>query len=428
MLRGSVVVTGLAIAGFLTACTMPAYVKTAYYGDLPTLKREIGSAAASGKITRSDVVNLAEAVARREVRSAQGDDALRRVLASRSCVSTVEPELRERAGVSDDAGAEALLVLAEAGKIAPATLVSKYENEPRGALRAVAARGTGSPRYASLRRRFYVDPDERVRREALRAAADAADPTDLDSILEAARLDPDPLCRTLAMRAAGRIGGERAALALNDLWASADDTVKVAIVDAWAMPSVLAAGGRASLVRAAEKADSMAAVAAASALVRVGGETAPIGTAVLARVIRDGTSEERVAAIALAPVSDPGVLASLDVAAASADPDVRVAALSRSLDVPARRDAARAKLQSMAQLQDGAARQARLALAGALDGSVAPLLERDLGTGGPTSRQAAAIALFRLGKPAKMAPSLADPDPSVRMAVACSVAGERGPT
>jgi hypothetical protein len=428
MLRGSVVVTGLAIAGFLTACTTPAYVKTAYYGDLPTLKREIGSAAASGKITRSDVVDLAEAVARREVRSAQGDDAVRRVLASRSCVGTVEPELRERAGVPDDAGAEALLVLAEAGKISPGTLVSKYENEPRGALRAVAARGTGSRQYASLRRRFYVDPDERVRREALRAAADAAEPTDLQSILESARLDPDPLCRTLATRAAGRIGGERAALALNDLWSGADDTVKIAIVDAWSMPSVLEQGGRAALVRVAEQADSMAAVAAASALVRAGGDTAPVGRAVLARLIRDGTSEERVAAIQLAPISDPGVLAAVDVASTSEDPDVRVAALSRSLDVPARRAAARTKLQAMAQQQDGAARQARLALAGALDGSVAPLLERDLGTGGPTSRELAAIALFRLGKPAKMAPSLADPDPSVRMAVACSVAGEHGPT
>ncbi len=402
-------------------------MKTAYYGDLPTLKQQIGSAAASGKISKSDVVDLAEAVARREVRSAQGDDALRRVLASRACVGAVEPELRERADVPDDAGAEALLVLAEAGKIDARALVAKYEQAPSGALRAVAARGTGSPRYASLRRRYLVDPDERVRAEALRAAADAAAPSDLESVLEAARLDPDPLCRTLAMRAAGRIGGERASIALNDLWANADDTVKVAIVDAWAMPAVLENGGRASLVRVAEQADSLAAVAAASALVRVGGDTASVGRAVLARAIRDGTSEERVAAIRLAPI-DADVLASLDAAAASEDPDVRVAALSRSLDVPARRDGARARLQAMARSKDGAARQARLALAGALDPSVAPLLVGDMSSGGPAARELAALALFRLGKPEKMAPSLADPDPAVRMSVACSLAADRGPT
>ncbi len=407
---------------------MPAYVKTAYYGDLPTLKGEIGAAAASGKITESAVVDLAEAVARREVRSARGDDALSRVQGARSCVNAVERELRERADAADDAGALAMLVLADAGKMGRDSLVQKYEGSSSGALRAVAARGTGSPRYASLRRRFYVDPDERVRREALRAAADAADPSELDAVVEAARLDPDPFCRTLATRATGRIGGVRAALALTDLWANADDTVRIAIVDAWAMPSVLANGGRASLVELAESLDSMASIAAAGALLRAGGDTVAVGRAVLARAIREGTSEERVAAIALAPVGDADVVTALDVAAGADDPDVRIAALVRSLDVPARRAAALGKLQTTARGKDAAARQARLALAAAQDASVAPLLEQDLAQGGPAFRERAAIALFRLGKPGKMAPSLADPDPSVRMAIACSLAGDRGPT
>ncbi|HEX3597553.1 MAG TPA: hypothetical protein VHU80_20735, partial [Polyangiaceae bacterium] len=161
----------LLVGGFLvTACSMPSYVKTAYYGDLPTLKREIGSAAASGKISASQVVALAKAVARREVRSARGDEARRRVLDARPCVNAVEPELRERAGAGDDAGAEAMLVLAEAGKLGRDALVDEYATATSGALRAVAARGTGSLNYAVLRKHFYVDPDERVRREALRAA------------------------------------------------------------------------------------------------------------------------------------------------------------------------------------------------------------------------------------------------------------------
>jgi HEAT repeat protein len=407
---------------------MPSYVKTAYYGDLPSLKQEIGRAAASGRISQSDVVDLAEAVARRELRSARGDDALQRVLDARPCVAAVEPELRERAQAADDAGAEAMLVLAEAGKLNRAGLVGKYAQASRGSLRAVAARGTGSTEHATLRRRFYVDPDERVRREALRAAADAADPTDLDAVVEAARLDPDPMSRGLATRVVGRIGGERAVTALADLWAHADEQLQVAIVDAWAMPGVLPSGGRASLVRTAEESNSMASIDAAAALMRVGGDTARIGRAVLVRGIKEGTAVERVAAIQLAPLPDTDVVASLDDAAAADDLEVRVVALARLLDVPARRAATVPKLQAMAQGTDGAARQARLALAAASDPAAAALLEKDLFTGAPVYRERAAVALFRLGKASKMAPSLADPDPSVRMAVACSLVAEPGPT
>jgi hypothetical protein len=418
------VIFGLVAAG----CSMPAYVKTAYYGDLPSLKRQIGEAQASGKLDRARVIELAEAVARREVRSARGDDARARVHAARPCVGAVEPELRERTESLDDAGAEALLVLAAAGKLRAEALVEKYVGDARGAFRAVAARGTGSRSHAALRRAFFVDPDERVRREALRAAADAADATDLDGALDAARLDPDGTSRGLAMRVIGRIGGERAAIGLSDLWARADETVKLAIIDAWAMPGVLDKGGRDAHVRIAEASDSMASVSAAAALVRVGGDEARIGRAVLVRAVREGTTEERVVAIELAPLPDADTITALDKAGDADDPGVRVAALERLLQVPERRAAATRKLQGLARGTDGAARQARLALASAADPTVVPLLERDLLTGGPSFRERAAIALFRLGKASKMAPSLADPDPSVRMGVACSLVSDNGPT
>jgi hypothetical protein len=424
MFRGFFVFGGLSVA----ACSMPSYVKTAYYGDLPSLKREIGTAAASGRMSDADVKDLATAIARREVRSAQGQEAEARVLEARTCIGAVEPELRERAEASDDAAAEAMLVLSEAGKLGREGLVKKYAESPSGALRAVAARGTGSPQHAAIRRRFYVDPDERVRREALRAAADAADPADLDAVLEAARLDPDPMSRSVATRAVGRIGGMAASLGLSDLWVNADDTVRIAIVDAWSMPAVFTNGGKESLVHVAEENDSMASISAAAALVRLGKDTAPTGRAVLARAIREGTTEERITAIALAPLPDDEVTTALDVAATSDDPTVRVAALERVLSVPSRRAAALAKLQDASRGTDGAARQARLALAAASDVTVAPLLEKDLATGGPSHRERAAIALFRLGKAAKMASSLADPDPSVRMGVACSLVSERGPS
>src|SRR5260221_7466651 len=112
------------IGGLLAAgCSMQTYVRTAYYGDLRSLKKEISSAAVSGRISHADVVDLAEAVARRELRSARGEEAVARIRVARSCVGAVEPELRERAETQDDAGAGAMLVLADAGKISREPLV-----------------------------------------------------------------------------------------------------------------------------------------------------------------------------------------------------------------------------------------------------------------------------------------------------------------
>jgi HEAT repeat protein len=411
------VCAGLAVLG----CATPGYVKTAYYGNLPTLTQEIHSAAASGHMSKSDVLALAEAVARREVRSAQGDDAHRRILASRSCVSAVKPELEERADVRDDVGAEAMLVLVEAGVEGRGSLVDRYGKSDSGAWRAVAARGTGPSEYAAMRRSFYADPDERVRRESLRAGAEARDPADLVALLEAARLDPDVENRGLATRAVGAIGGERAVLGLKDLLADADTTGQIAVVDAWTVAGALAAGGRTELLALAESEASMASVAAAAALVRVGGAGSDEGAAALIRDVKEGTTEERIVAIELVPLGDPATVPALDAAATTDDPSVRVVALARLLEVPARRAASQAALETVARGNDSAARQARVALAVAVDPMSVPLLQAELSSAGPSARERAAIALFRLGKPAEMAIALADPDPSVRMAVACGV-------
>jgi hypothetical protein len=402
---------------------MPGYVKSAYYGNLPTLKQEIHSAVAAGKMDGRAVVTLAEAVARRELRSARGGDALERISTARRCVRAVETELRERAATLDDAGASAMLVLADAGKVRRAPLVDLYGGSPQGAWRAVAARGTASPGHAPLRRTFYVDPDERVRRESFRAAFEAADPADLGALLEAARLDPDPRSRSLATRAVGAVGGAPAALGLADLWPRADRETELAIVEAWGLPLTLPAGGGAELLRLAESGASMASVAAAGELVRAGGEAARSGRAALVRAVAAGTTDERLVAILLAPLDDPAAVAALGDAAKSDDPAVRVVALARLLEVPATRKAALGELVATARGADAAARQARLALGAAADAAAIPLLEHDLATEGPSLRERAAVALFRLGNAAGMAMALADPDPRVRMAVACSVLG-----
>jgi HEAT repeat protein len=410
----------------LVSCSMPAYVKTAYFGDLPTLKKEIRTAASARTLDRTKVLALAQAVARREVLSARGDDAVERIQASRACLSAVEPELRERSDASDDAGAESLLLLVEADRISGGQFVRRYSESPSGAFRAVAARVTAPSEYAALRRKFYVDPDERVRRAALRAAFAAADPADVDALLEAARLDPDGRSRSLAARAVGAIGGLHASLALKDVWVSADAIVRLSIVEAWGMPRVFASGGAAELLQLAESLRSLASIAAAGELFRIGQAGAPEGLAVLVRAVGEGTTDERVVAIELVPLTDRGAVAALEKAAKSDDSTVRVVSLARLLENSGHRAAARNELRTLAKGADGAARQARAALAMAGDASVAPLLSAGLDGDEASIREQAAIGLFRLGRPAEMASALADSDPAVRMSVACSLLASAG--
>lgn len=423
------VLRGILVAALLlpAACAPGSYVKTAYYGDLATLKKEIGEAKARHDIDRAGVVALARAVARREMRSVRGEEAVERIRATRSCVRVVEPELRERAATQDEAGAEALLVLGESGRIAKTALVDRYAQSPNGALRAVAARGTTLPRHAPLRRGYYVDGDERVRQSAFRAAFEAKDPVDVPLLLEAARLDPLPRNRSLAARAAGNAGGPSTALGLRDVWALADAEVRLSIVEAWGMAPVYSSGGEGQLLQVAESADSLASVAAAGELVRHAGAGAKVGRAVIARAIESGTTDERLVAIQLAPLADAEALAAIDRAAKEPRGVARVAALARLLDSKPHRKDALMRLVEEAKAKDAASRQARAALAASEDPSVAGLLIAELSGPDPGQRERAALGLFRLGRAADMAETLADSDPDVRFAVACSVLALENP-
>jgi hypothetical protein len=420
MMRGTVLVClGLFAAG----CGMPRYVKTAYFGNLADLKRDITAAARAGKVDQSGVHDLAEAVARREVRSAKGAEALDRIRESRACLRSVELEVRERAKASDDAGAAALLTLLEAGLLDKEPLVDRHARASNGAFRAVAARAAVSKQRADLRRSFFADADERVRAGALSAAREARDPDDFELLYEAARLDPNGDNRAVATRALGAVGGERAALALDDLWSSADQLRRLAIIDAWSANRVFSNGGAEELLHVAESQQSLEGVAAAAALARIGGARAKEGRAILVRAVGEGAQETRSTAISFVSLDAEG-LAALDSAAKADDPSVRVAALERLLEAPARQAKALSSLEELAKGSDGAARQAREALARAGDHRVAPLLEKDLAVGPPSYRRQVALGLFQMGRAPSMAASLADPDPSVRMSVACSVLAE----
>src|ERR1041385_2739177 len=139
----------LACLGLLAAgCGMPRYVKTAYFGNLAELQRDIAAATRAGRVDRGGVIDLAEAVARREVRSAKGPEALERIRESRSCLGSVELEIRERAKAPDDSGAAALIALLEAGRLSPRDAIDVHAAASNGAFRAVAARATKDKEHA----------------------------------------------------------------------------------------------------------------------------------------------------------------------------------------------------------------------------------------------------------------------------------------
>ena len=121
----------------------------------------------------------------------------------------------------DAAGAEAALARVEAGELSAGS-ARDFLREADDAWRAVGTRGLVREEDDAARMRAYVDPAPAVRRAAMHAAAVAKDPRDVEALAEAARVDPEPIVRTDAVRALGAVGGALVIAKLRDLWAGAD--------------------------------------------------------------------------------------------------------------------------------------------------------------------------------------------------------------
>jgi hypothetical protein len=308
----------------------------------------------------------------------------------------------------------------------------------RAAFRAVGARALWGSEDGELRRKLFLDGDQAVRLAALRAAERAASAADTDALLDAARVDPFPMARTVAVRAAGAIGGERIVLALKDLWAAADPTLRQAIADAWGTPASIDAGGRRELSWAADTQGGAPAIAAAYALVRAANHAAPIpagpGVAdalgVIERAMKSGVTHERTFAITIAPLSVPALQKAVIEASNDTDEEVALAAVSRRLDTTflqggasaADRPAPIATLLTAASSGEkmrGLVARNTLARAGARE--VLPLLDKEASSSDAQARKAAGTAFVALGELPRAAVLAADADARVRDGVACSL-------
>ena len=408
----------------LLGCAPRGPVRAALHSDLPTLQRAVAQAEREGQLDSATVRELADAVARRELQSAKGQSGVRRVRSLRACARPLLPALRERSGQQDEIGAEAMLVRLAQNDVSASGLFERHRSATSGAWRAVAARAALEPRDVPSRRRWFLDPDERVRRAAFEAALAAPDPTDLDPVLEAFRLDPDPLSRSLAARVAGAIGGERSVLGLQDRFTRADEPGRLAILDAWAMKASLEHGGARELRKVAELRRGVVSVSAAQALLRTGDRDGSL-VGLLLMAITHGSEVEQRLAITWIPVADARVLPALKVAAAHANAEVRVLALARLLEVPAEAPGAQRSLRAMLAKREAAA-ATRAALAAAGDKSIIAALRSEVKQGHPFRRPQAALALYQLGDAPGAAWALVDADAGVRTTTACGVLARSG--
>jgi HEAT repeats len=411
-------------AGISIACAGPRpEVRTALTGTLPELQQEIARAEHAGSLSDKRLKELARAVAEREIAGAHGAEGAQQLAMFRPCLPALENALDERAARGDEVAAVATLLLFEAGKRQANDLVTRYQEADSGAFRALAARATLSPNHAELRRRYFTDPDERVRRAAFEAAVRAPLPGQLPDLVEAARLDPSPANRSRAAQAAGRIGSEPAVLGLMDLFNGGDEQEQLAVLDAWSETPSFRRGGERELARALSR-PGLVSVSAATLLLR-SRESRARAISVLARAIAEGTDDERRTALLAAPLDEPSIKDALDKAAKSPSPELTPLVLARLAELPGRGPKARASLEKLAQDKSDYGLEANYELARL--GSLAAItrLEQELSNERAARRLRAAVTLAGLGKKQHLAPRLADQDPFVRASLACQLSEAR---
>ena len=430
-MKGRVLVAASAVVLACAGCASSPAMRAADRGDVAALRQEIAARHRQGKITNGEAVDLARAVARHEILGAapKPADAGKRVREVAACASELDGVLEDRMETHDEAGAAAALERLDAGNL-DASDVRRFASDKNDAWRAVGTRGlVKTPEDRSARQHALLDGSPLVRRAAARAASEAKDEADVDALAEAARLDPELIVRTEAVRALGAIGGAAVARKLDDLWTNGDDGIRQDIAAAWTEPKTFDAGGREALRVLLASEHGPGAIEAAAAVARrhapADADLAASGVAVLVRAIDTGSRRDKLHAIALAPTDVADVTAALRKAAKDepgADLEMRTASLARLVSLPADHDASVRALETIAGQEHGKiSMHARDALAAAGDVRIQAWIERDLTAPDGDARLEAAFALAALGRSARGAPLLADADPDVRTRAACTI-------
>jgi HEAT repeats len=401
-------------------CTPSTLTRAALQSDLPALRRELERARVEHRLDSRAIRELAEAIARRELLTSQGEAAVARIRELSPCLGHLRADVQDRAEADQSgAAATANLALLEAGLLSGGEqLVEQYLHSEDPMWRAVAARALVKGKQLAVRPQLFIDGDLRVRRAALHAALDAPRVGELEALLEVARLDPDPLARSLAVRGLAKFEDERAVRGLRELWGDADPALRQGIVDAWAdTPHALGN----ELVRWVIETQTGLPQVVAAARAHRSGVAADTGLATLGRAIQSGASDEQRLALRLAPAS-PELVEIVLKAAQHSDVRVQVAAQRALLAYPAKRDAALTALRALSKSAPSvAAHDARGALVEMRDAQVAADILPDLASTVAEVRASSALQLVALKRYQEVAARLADDVASVRTRIACAL-------
>lgn len=407
----------------LAGCASTPGLGAAERGDYAALQKDLASDYAAGKLTNDEAARVAHAVASYEIAKAAGEEGRSRVHELAACAHELDSPLSDRMKTRDAIGAEAAMARLDSGELSTSD-ARDYFGDKDDAWRAIGARGLVEDDDAAAREKAFVDPSPLVRRSAFRAAAQATDARDVSALAEAARLDPDGLARTDAVRAMARIGGKNVVDSLRDVWTHADEPLKDDIALAWSAPQSYDAGGREELRILIAQEKGAGVIAAAGSVAREHTRDAEMrasALALLSRAIERGTERERLEALAISPLA-PELMDSVHHASVdTGDASVEVAALARLLENDHDRAVATTALEAFAAQHDENASRARLILAEAGDMRIQAWIEADLHAPSARSRIGAATALAAAGRSARGALLLADTDPEVRTRVSCTL-------
>ncbi|WP_394843704.1 HEAT repeat domain-containing protein [Pendulispora brunnea] len=421
-----------AVLAIVAGCGGSPAMRAAEHGDWAALRARIADAHRTGKLTNAEATDLARKVARREITTAPANRAVARVRDVGGCARELDGVLASRMDTHDDAGAEAAWMRIDSGELGLGSARS-YTGDTTDAWRAVGARGLSRKKDTQARLAAMGDGSPRVRRAAMRASAEA-DPDDatdaeVELLATVARVDPEGIVRSDAVRALASIGGEKVVGKLRDLWTNGDDGVREAIAVAWSSPRVYAHGGAAPLRLLVAAEHGPGAIEAASAAARrkeIDPGIRSSAVALLARTIVSGSRRDRLHAMSIAPLAEPDIVEAFRKAAKDgsrgSDREMEIAAQSRLLGSGPDRAAAIQVLEVRAGEDTGRmAVNARSALASVGHLRIQAWIERDLTAQDAWVRLQAAASLGALGRAARGAPLLADADPEVRTRAACTL-------
>src|SRR5262249_17691317 len=158
-------------------------VRDAEAGRFTGLDARLAAELQRRTISKGEAIDIARATASGEAARATGTVGVARGRDLASCARQVEGAPGRRASTTAGLGAEAMMVLLEAGLEGPRGL-TRWSTSSSAPWRAVGARALVREDDGRIRRQRIVDGDQDVRFAALRAAAIAADPGDLDVLLE----------------------------------------------------------------------------------------------------------------------------------------------------------------------------------------------------------------------------------------------------